>query len=331
MGLVDEGVNAVLELCERLLRNGLLVLLGLEIAPREQGHEVLQFPASEFRGEGDAQHVGVGRIVDVVIDVGDPLHLVEEFGFDEGLVALLDFGKKFWGHGEMAEIVDGLAQHVAAVGLVHRDFGHGEIGLGQWGAGRVHADEDFGHGLDIQIFRQLDDAHMVVDDAAQLFDHFVDIVSGDIGVGRTIGLDHLENAGVRGEDLRHIRQPCRVFADGRVGDLECLVLRIEGDLDLARLVVVRQHFLAEKGRHERRDALLAVDEDALANGDGTVFQFDLGIAPGDQVAHRISLIQGVKQVADFGRFPDERALDFRDCYLAGFHPGQERFDWVRGY
>ena len=231
----------------------------------------------------------------------------------------------------MAEIVDGLAQHVAAVGLVHRDLGHGEVCLGQGCAGRVHADEDFGHGLDIQIFRQLDDAHMVVDDAAQLFDHLVDIVFRDIGIDRTIGLDHLENAGVRGKDLRHVRQPGRVFADGRVGDLECRVLRIEGDLDLPRLVVVRQHFLAKKGRHECRDALLAVDEDALANGDGTVLQFDLGIAPGDQIAHRIALIQGIKQVADFGRFPDKGALDFGDGDLAGFHPSQERFDWVRCY
>ena len=67
-------------LAERFLGNRLLILLGLEVPARQQRHQVLQLAASELRGEGHPQHVGVGRIVDVVIDVAHPLHLVEELG-----------------------------------------------------------------------------------------------------------------------------------------------------------------------------------------------------------------------------------------------------------
>ena len=171
MGLVDEGEDALLEPAERLLGDGLLELLGLEVAAREQRHQVLELAAPELRRERHAQHVGVGRVVDVVVDVLEPAHLRQELGGGEGLVALLDARQELRRHGEVAEVVDGLAQQVAAVGLVDGDLRHGEVGLRELGAGRVHADEDLGDRLDVEVVGQLDDADVVVDDLAELLEH----------------------------------------------------------------------------------------------------------------------------------------------------------------
>ena len=47
------------------------------------------------------------------------------------------------------------------------------------------------------------------------------------------------------------------------------------------------------------------------------------------LANRVALVEGVKKVADLGRFPDEGALNFRDGDLAGLYPGEEVLDGVR--
>ena len=41
-----------------------------------------------------------------------------------------------------------------------------------------------------------------------------------------------------------------------------------------------------------------------------------GIAPSDEIADGIALIKRVEEVADFGGFPNERALNFGNGYLA---------------
>ena len=165
--LLMKAQDALLQPRERLLGDGVLVLLGLEVAAREQRDEVLQLAAPELRGERHAQHVGVGRVVDVVVDVLQPAHLRQELGGGEGLVALLDARQELRRHGEVAEVVDRLAQQVAAVGLVGGDLRHGEVGLGELGAGGVHADEDLGDRLDVEVVGQLDHADVVVDDLAR--------------------------------------------------------------------------------------------------------------------------------------------------------------------
>ena len=131
MRLVDEVQDAGLQPGKGLLGNRLLVLLGLEIPARQQRDQVLQLAAPELRRERHAQHVGVGRVVEVVVDVLQPAHLRQELGCGEGLVALLDARQELRRDGKVAEIVDRLAQHVAAIGVVRRDLRHGEVGLAE--------------------------------------------------------------------------------------------------------------------------------------------------------------------------------------------------------
>ncbi|MDT4835762.1 hypothetical protein FQZ97_694370 [compost metagenome] len=76
----------------------------------------------------------------------------------------------------MAKIVDGLAQEVTAIGLIDGDLRHREVGLGELFSCGVHPDENLGDCLNVEVFGQLDDSHMVVDDAAQLLDDAEDLV-----------------------------------------------------------------------------------------------------------------------------------------------------------
>ena len=91
---------------------------------------------------------------------------------------------------------------------------------------------------------------------------------------------------------------------------------MEGNADADRLVVLGQHLPSQQRRHERGDALLAVDQDALARRRGAVLELHRGVAPGDQVADRIALVERVQQVADLGGLPDEGPLDLGDGDLA---------------
>ena len=129
MGLIDKAQDALLELGEGGFGDGIFILSGLEVAAREERDEVRQLAAAELSGEGHPQHVRIGGVVDVIVDLLEPAHLREELGGGEGFVALLDAPHEVRCNGEMAEIVDGLAQHVAAVGLVGGDLRHGKIGL----------------------------------------------------------------------------------------------------------------------------------------------------------------------------------------------------------
>ncbi len=77
-----------------------------------------------------------------------------------------------------------------------------------------------------------------MDDAAQLLNDFEHIILRHTGIRRAIVADQLEYADRRVEHCGHIRQPGRVLSDRRIRHLECLDLRIEGDADLHRIVVV---------------------------------------------------------------------------------------------
>ena len=68
MGLTHELENAALEPSKRLLRDYLLVLLRLEVATGEQRHQITELASAKLRSERNAQHVCVGRVVDVVVD-----------------------------------------------------------------------------------------------------------------------------------------------------------------------------------------------------------------------------------------------------------------------
>ena len=138
-----------------------------KLRPESSATRSCELAAPELRRERHAQHVGVGRVVDVVVDVLQPAHLRQELGGGEGLVALLDARQELRRDGEVAEVVDRLAQQVAAVGLVGGDLRHREVGLRELGPGGVHADEDLGDRLDVEVLGQLDDADVVVDDLAR--------------------------------------------------------------------------------------------------------------------------------------------------------------------
>jgi hypothetical protein len=76
----------------------------------------------------------------------------------------------------------------------------------------------------------------------------------------------LENARGGREQLGDILQPGRIFRDGGVADLEALFLRVEGNPDADGIVVLGDDLPAQEGCHQRRDPLLAINQNALAGG-----------------------------------------------------------------
>ena len=104
---------------------------------------------------------------------------------------------------------------------------------------------------------------------------------------------------------------------------------MEGDADTDGLVILGENLAPKQPRHKCGDALLAVDEDAFAGRRSAVLEFHGGIAPCDEVANGVSLIERVEEVADLGRLPNERTLNFRDGDLARLHPGKQSFNGMR--
>jgi hypothetical protein len=98
---------------------------------------------------------------------------------------------------------------------------------------------------------------------------------------------------------------------------------MEGNANPNRLIVLGQHLAPQERRHQRRDALLAVDQDALARRGRTVLEAHPRVAPGDQIAHRITLVERIQKVADLGSVPDEWSLNLWDRNLRGPDPGQQ--------
>ena len=132
---------------------------------------------------------------------------------------------------------------------------------------------------------------MIIDDLAKLLEHARNAlaVGGEVLIAVSVG--ELGEAGVGREDLGYVLDPGHVLPNGRVGDLEAFLLRMEGDANADRFVVLGQHFPAKQRCHEGRDPLLAVYEDALAGRRCAILELNRGIAPCNQIADRVTLVQ----------------------------------------
>ena len=89
--LVHESFDTLLQLGERVFGNRLLVISSLEIAPREQRDQVFQSATPELRDKRHTQHVGVSRVIEVVVDILKPLHVWPEIGSGKNRISLFDF------------------------------------------------------------------------------------------------------------------------------------------------------------------------------------------------------------------------------------------------
>src|SRR5690242_15403331 len=137
----------------------------------------------------------------------------------------------------MTEIVDRLAEKIAAKRVVGGDFRHGEIGLGKRRSSRVHADEDLCHGFDVEVFSKFDNPYMIVDDLTQSFQGAKECVLIHAAIGSGVSLSELKELGLWREQLRHIGNPGRILLDSRVRDFKFLVQRMKCDSDANRFVV----------------------------------------------------------------------------------------------
>ena len=79
--------------------------------------------------ERDAQDVVVIGVVDVILVVLEPFALACVLRYHELCIVLADRGPELGLYGQMAIIVDGLAQQIAAMHLICSDFRHREVGL----------------------------------------------------------------------------------------------------------------------------------------------------------------------------------------------------------
>jgi hypothetical protein len=98
----------------------------------------------------------------------------------------------------------------------------------------------------------------------------------------------------------------------------------EGNADADGVVVLREHFAPKQSRHEGCHPLLPINEDALAGGRRAILQLHGWVAPGDQIANGVALIEGIEQVPDLDSLPHEGALDLGDGDFAGLNPGEEQ-------
>ena len=120
--------------------------------------------------------------------------------------------------------------------------------------------------------------------------------------------------------------PFRALLVGLVEHVESFGDGVEGDAYVHLLVVFIEHPLTNDGGGQGGDALLAVDEDLLARRQGAVLQLHVWIAPGDDVAYGVALVEGVDEVADLGGLPNKGALNLRDRNIARLDPTEERLD-----
>lgn len=127
----------------------------------------------------------------------------------------------------------------------------------------IHADEDLGDGLNVEILSEVDDSDVVVDDLAKALEDARDHLAIGARILLRVVVSKLGNARILVEDSGDVRNPCDVFRDRRVRDFELLFAGMEGDPNRDGLVVLVQDFSAKQRGHERGDALLTVDEDTL--------------------------------------------------------------------
>jgi hypothetical protein len=94
----------------------------------------------------------------------------------------------------MAKIINRFAQQRATEGRVRRDLRHREISLAQGCARRVHADENLGHHLDVEVFREFDDTYTVVNDLAKAFQRAEQLIVVDARIGACVRLGSATSA-----------------------------------------------------------------------------------------------------------------------------------------
>src|ERR1039457_6922896 len=135
---------------------------------------------------------------------------------------------------------------------------------------------------------------MIIDDLAEPLEHLTNSLAIGARVLGDIVLRQFDQVTFWGEDRRHIFDPRHVLADSGVGDLELLGLWMEGDADADRFVILGQDLSSEQTRHEGCDALLTIDQYPLAQGRRSVLQLHGWIAPRDQIADGIPLIERIR-------------------------------------
>src|SRR5262245_58956936 len=101
---------------------------------------------------------------------------------------------------------------------------------------------------------------------------------------------------------------------------------MERDPDSDGLIVLCEDFSAQEGRHQCSNSLLTIDKNSFASGKCAVLELDRWVAPRDQIADRITLVERVQEISDLRCLPYERALNLRDRDLAGFDPRHQRVD-----
>ena len=61
--------RSTLQASKGLFGNSFFILLCLEVTARDQSDQILQLATPELGSESHAQHVCVGRVVDVIVDI----------------------------------------------------------------------------------------------------------------------------------------------------------------------------------------------------------------------------------------------------------------------
>src|SRR5262249_42234503 len=118
------------------------------------------------------------------------------------------------------------------------------------------------------------------------------------------------------------RYPLGVAADRGVSDVKLAVPGAESYLDFSLAVVVVKDLPASKHGVERRESLLAVDDQARGDRVGFFAHADhlgavrLGVLPEEQVSDREAPVHRVEEVAHLGVRPDERALNVGQADVA---------------
>src|SRR5690606_357826 len=86
--------------------------------------------------------------------------------------------------------------------------------------------------------------------------------------------------------------------------------------------------LPDQRRSQCCDALLSIDEDFLTKSSSSIFCSRIRISPGDEIADRKTLIEGIHQISNLGRVPDKRPLDLWNRDFSGADGRENRFDEV---
>lgn len=131
MRLVDELPDSFAQGLEGRFLDFLLIAAGFKVTAREKPDQIRQPPTIELGSERYPQHVRVAGVVEVVVLTLQPAHSFEVIGLHESLIVVLDMRVELRRDGQVAKVVNGLAQGVAIKLLVGRDLRHDEVRLAE--------------------------------------------------------------------------------------------------------------------------------------------------------------------------------------------------------